>query len=120
MHVNAHKAGDVVIVDLEGDLVLGDGDEVLRDVITELLGEGWRKIIVNLSKVHRLDSAGIGELVAGWKLAKRFEAELKLVRLGDRVKHTLHLSQVLPVLEVYEHEKDALEHFRSEASNKPA
>jgi len=111
MHVDARKAGEIVIVDLQGDLVLGDGDEILRDVITELLGEGWRKILLNLSKVERMDSSGIGELVASWKLAKRFEAQLKLVRLGDRVRHTLHLTQVLPLLEVYEHEKDALAHF---------
>ena len=111
MHVDARKTGDVVIVDLNGDLVAGDGDEILRDVITELLGEGWRKILLNLSKVHRLDSSGIGEIVAGWKLAGRFEASLKLVRLGDRVRHTLHLSQVLPLLEVYETEHEALAHF---------
>jgi anti-anti-sigma regulatory factor len=58
-----------------------------------------------------MDSSGIGELVASWKLARRFEAKLKVLRPGDKVKHTLHLTQILPVLEVFEDEKTALASF---------
>ncbi len=112
MKADVRKAGDVIIVDLKGDLVLGDGDEVLQDVFSELLTEGWKKILLNLSKVSRLDSSGIGELVNGWKTANKLGASVKLLRLGDRVKHTLHLSQVLPLLEVFEEEKAALASFQ--------
>ena len=113
MRADVRKIDDVIIVDLKGDLVAGDGDEVLHDVLSELLTEGWKRILLNLSKVSRLDSSGIGELVSGWKTATRLGASVKLVRLGDRVKHTLHLSQVLPLLEVYEDEKAALASFHA-------
>jgi anti-sigma B factor antagonist len=109
--VDVRKAGEVIIVDMAGNLVLGDGEEMLGEVMAEVLAEGWKKIVLNLSKVSRLDSSGIGELVAGWKRARKLGASVKLVRLGDRVKHTLHLSQVLPLLEVYEQEADAVESF---------
>jgi anti-anti-sigma factor len=111
MHVDVHHRDDVIVLDLNGDLVLGDGDAVLRASVDELLAEGWRKIVINLSRVHRLDSSGIGELVASWKLARRFDASLKVLRPGDKVKHTLHLTQILPVLEVFEDEKTALASF---------
>jgi anti-sigma B factor antagonist len=111
MHVDVHHRGDVIILDLNGDLVLGDGDVVLRASVDELLAEGWRKILINLSRVHRMDSSGIGELVASWKLAGRFDARLKVLRPGDRVKHTLHLTQILPVLEVFEDEHAAIASF---------
>jgi len=101
----------VIVIDLTGNLVLGDGEEMLDEVMAEVLAEGWKKIVLNLSKVQRLDSSGIGELVAGWKQARKVGASLKLVRLGDRVKHTLHLSQVLPLLEVYEQETEAIASF---------
>ncbi|HNX48847.1 MAG TPA: STAS domain-containing protein [Thermoanaerobaculaceae bacterium] len=111
MHVGVRKAGEVIVIDLTGNLVLGDGEEMLDEVMAEVLAEGWKKIVLNLSKVQRLDSSGIGELVAGWKQARKVGASLKLVRLGDRVKHTLHLSQVLPLLEVYEQETEAIASF---------
>jgi anti-sigma B factor antagonist len=111
MHADVRHADDVVIVDLRGDLVAEDGDELLRQVVDELVAEGWRKILLNLARVKRLDSGGVGELVASWKLANEFGASIKLLRPGDRIKHTLHLSQILPLLEVYENEGEAIASF---------
>jgi anti-sigma B factor antagonist len=111
MHVNVRRAGGVILVDLEGGLVMGDGDEVLHDVMDELLAEGWKSILLNLTAVERLDSAGVGELVASWKLAREFGADVKLLRPGDRVRHALHLSQILPLLEVFEDETAAVASF---------
>jgi anti-sigma B factor antagonist len=111
MESRLRKSGDVTIVDLEGDLVIGDGDEVLHNVLDEVLAAGARKVLVNLAGVSRMDSSGIGELVSGWKLAKRHAASVRLLRPGDRVRFTLHLTQVLPLIEVYEDEQQALAAF---------
>ena len=98
-------------MDFKGDLLTEDGEEVLREVVAELIAEGWTKILLNLARVKRLDSGGVGELVATWKLAHELGAALKLLRPGDRVKHTLHLSQILPLLEVFEDEPAAVASF---------
>ena len=103
---------DIAVVALDGDLVLGVGDEILRDQLQRLLRPPQaRGVILNLSQVERLDSSGIGELVSWWKEAQRQGVSLKLVRLGDRVRHALHLSQLLPVMEVFEDEAAALASF---------
>lgn len=111
MNADVRHADDVVIVDLRGDLVAEDGEELLREVVDELVAEGWRKILLNLAKIKRMDSGGVGELVASWKLANEFGAKIKLLRPGDRVRHTLHLSQILPLLEVFEDEPQAVASF---------
>ncbi|TAM55264.1 MAG: anti-sigma factor antagonist [Acidobacteria bacterium] len=111
MRADVRQAKDVVIVDFKGDLLTEDGEEVLREVVAELIAEGWTKILLNLARVKRLDSGGVGELVATWKLAHELGAALKLLRPGDRVKHTLHLSQILPLLEVFEDEPAAVASF---------
>lgn len=116
MRVNLRYVDDVVIAELEGDLVAGVGDEVLRDLINDLLATDQKKVLLSLAGVDRLDSAGVGELVASWKLAQRFGSSIRLLRPGDRVRRTLHLSQILPLLDVYEDENAALEDFRSAVS----
>jgi len=113
MEARVRKSDNVTIVDLTGDLVIGDGDEVLHDLLDQLLPAGTRHVLVNLAGVSRMDSSGIGELVAGWKLAKRHGASLRLLRPGDQVRFTLHLTQVLPLIEVYEDEQQALAAFAS-------
>jgi anti-anti-sigma factor len=111
MHVEIRKADDVVIVDLKGKLTLGLGDQILRDTIDELLAENWKKILLNLSEVTFLDSAGVGELVAGLRTSKRFGASLKLLNASERVHSTLYIARLLPVFELYSDEAEALSHF---------
>jgi len=115
MHVTVRKSEDVVIASLKGQLHGGLGDEILRGVVNELLAEGWRKILLNLSKIHSIDSAGIGELVQSLRVCRKFGAELKLLNPHDRVKKSLHLAQLLPVFHVYEDEEEALRGFAAAA-----
>ncbi len=111
MKVDVRHVDEVIIIDLKGRLVMGVGDELLREVINELLAEGWTKILLNLGEVPVIDSSGLGEVVSGWKLTRHFGGSLKLLRPGDRVQYTLRLSQVLPLLEVFEDEDEAVASF---------
>jgi anti-anti-sigma factor len=116
MHVEVRKAKDVVIVDLTGKLLAGIGDEILRNVVNELLAEGWKKILLNLSEVATIDSAGMGELVASHRTCVQFKANLKLLNLHERVRQSLHLSQLLPIFEVYVDEGVALRHYEEKTA----
>jgi len=111
MHVELRKAGDVVIVDLKGKLTLGLGDQILRDTIDELLAENWKKLLLNLSGVSFMDSAGVGELVAGLRTARRFGARLKIVNINERVQSTLYIARLLPIFEIHDDEAKALAAF---------
>ena len=111
MRVDVRKTEEVIIVDLKGRLVSGTGDQLLRKIINELLAASWPKILLNLSEVSKIDSAGIGELVAGIKLAERFDSKVKLLHVRGQIRDILELSQILPLLEVYDSEQSALEAF---------
>ena len=111
MHLEVRQSRDVVILDLRGRLTAGLGDQILRDAIDELLAENRRRILLNLSEVAFVDSAGLGELVAGLKTAHRFGAELKLLNVGDRVYSTLEMARLLPTFEIYSDEEEAVRSF---------
>ncbi len=116
MHVELRKTGEVVIVDLKGKLTAGLGDQILRETIDELLAENWKKILLNLSDVAFMDSAGVGELVAGLRTAQRFGAQLKLLNASERVHSTLYMARLLPVFELCKTEAEALARFSSASS----
>ena len=111
MRVDVRQAEDVIIVDLKGRLVSGTGDQLLREVMNELLAASWTKILLNLSEVTKIDSAGIGELVASIKLAERFSSRVKLLHVRGQIRDILELSQILPLLEIYASEESAIEAF---------
>ena len=111
MNIETRKKGDVVIVDFEGRLAVGVGDEVLPRLIEQLLSEGNRKILLNLSDMEYIDSNGLGELVQVFRESKRGGASLRLLKPHDRVAKTLRLTNLLPMFTVYETEEDALAAF---------
>lgn len=118
MEVDAREApGNVIIVDLKGRLVAGTGAEQLKEVFNQLLGSNCEKIVLNLSEVSKIDSAGIGELVAGVRLAKKFGSSVKLLHVRGQVRDILALSQLLPLLDIYYSEEEALAAFEKDAAD---
>jgi anti-anti-sigma factor len=111
MHVEIRQVQDVMILDLKGRLTAGLGDQILREALDELLAENRKKILLNLSEVAFLDSAGVGELVAGLRTAKRLGAQLKLLNLGERVYSTLEMARLLPTFDTYNDESEAVRSF---------
>jgi anti-sigma B factor antagonist len=115
VNIETRKKGDVVIVDFQGRLAIGVGDELLPTLIEQLLNEGNKKILLNLSDMDYIDSNGLGELVQSLKQSKRFGASLRLLKPQDRVRNTLRLTNLLPMFSVYESEAEALRSFASES-----
>ena len=114
MNIETRKKGDVVIVDFQGRLAVGVGEEMLPRLIEQLLEEGSRKILLNLSEMDYIDSNGLGELVQSLKTSKRFGASLRLLKPQDRVKKTLRLTNLLPMFSVYDSESEAIKSFAAE------
>lgn len=111
MHVDIRQKGNVLVVDLQGKLVRGVGDLVLREVVDRLLADEWSDLLLNLSAVTSIDSSGVGELVAAHRLVDRFGGALKLLSLSPKVEETLRLSLLLPVFEIFGDEAEAVASF---------
>ena len=113
MKVNLREYGDVTVVDLNGKITIGRGDVVLRETVEQLFDEGRRQVLLNLSGVSYMDSAGIGELVACHKRAIENSGTLKLLNPSGKVYDLLQLTKLDEVFETFQEEKEALVSFTS-------
>lgn len=113
MKIEAHTEGDVRILALDGRLIAGTGDVVLRDAMNRVVAEGWTKVLLDLSRIKRIDSAGIGELMASRKLAQRFGSEIRLLNVEGQVHHILEMGQLLPLFTIYSDQETAVAEFSS-------
>lgn len=113
MEIDVRQVEDVIILDMEGRLTAGTGDRVLREAMNQLVADDWKKILLNLSEVRKIDSAGIGELMASIKLARRFSCDARLLNVKGQVLQILELSQLLPLLDVFQDEEEAVSSFKS-------
>jgi anti-sigma B factor antagonist len=111
MQIHQRTVGDVTIVDLNGKMTLGEGDELLRDKVNSLVQQGQKKIILNLAEVPYIDSAGLGEVVRTYTTVSRQGGSLKLLSLTKRIQDLLAITKLLTVFETFENEQDAIKSF---------
>ena len=113
MKLDLREKDGVTILVLSGQLTGGVGDEQFREAIDTILASGRNKILVDFADVTFMDSAGMGELVAGHRTVERFGGQLKLLSPSKRVHNTLTMSKLLPIIQVFESEDDAIASFAS-------
>lgn len=111
MKLDLREKDGVSILDVAGELTVGGGDEMLREAIDTLAGSGRNYILLNLSHVEFMDSAGVGELVAGHRLMERMGGKLKIVNAPPKVFNSLTISKLLPIFEVFDDEDEAVASF---------
>jgi anti-sigma B factor antagonist len=106
------QLGDVSVVALKGRIVLGEGSSALRERVKNLVTDGKKKIVLNMTNVTYIDSAGLGALVAAHISAKKQGAALHLSDLGNKFHEVLQLTRLLTVFDVYATEAEAISSFR--------
>ena len=111
LDVNKRQAGDVTILDLSGEVRIGEGAVALRDSIRNLADQGKTKVLLNLAGVKYMDSTGVGELIANYTTVTRQGGQLKLVHLTKRITDLLSITKLLTVFETFDSEPEALKSF---------
>src|SRR6476661_7601839 len=51
LNISERQAGDITILDMDGKVTIGEGSVALRNTIRRLVGEGKKKILLNLAGV---------------------------------------------------------------------
>ena len=115
MQIEERKVGDVVVLDLKGQITLGEGDELLKDKINSLVNQGFKKLLLNLAAVPYIDSAGLGEIVRTYTTVSRQGGSLKLLNLTKRITDLLSITKLLTVFETFDSEGDAIKSFSASA-----
>ena len=101
MRINERQVADVMVLELDGRLILEEGESPLRETVDRLVKQGHVKILVDLRGVTKIDSAGIGMLVSKY---------LTAFRHGGRVK------RLCTVFEMFDSEDEALRSFETTPS----
>jgi anti-sigma B factor antagonist len=116
MQIQERTVGDVTVLDLQGKLTLGDGDELLRDKVNSLIQQDRKKVLLNLERVPYIDSAGLGEVVRTYTTVKRQEGSLKLLNLTKRIQDLLSITKLLTVFETFDTESEAIKSYTKSAN----
>jgi anti-sigma B factor antagonist len=104
------QAGQVSVVEVTGKLTSLESG-ALRNGIAQLLKEGRKQILLNLSGLLYLDSSGIGDLAHTYMSVIKSGGEMKVVGLTDKVEEVLKITQLYQVFQEFKDEHTALRSF---------
>jgi len=114
-HEGRKGAMDVVTEPIEGGALIrisGDWDiysaPKLHAALNKAFGEGPVKLVLDLSNVDFLGTAGISELVLCIKRMEKTGGSLRLFGLQPGVLNALKLTNMDALFQIFESEKEAL------------
>jgi anti-sigma B factor antagonist len=111
LNITERRSDSVVILDLQGKIKLGAGNQELHQSLRSLVEKGEKKVLLNLAEVSGIDSSGLGELIAGYATLQKNGGDLKLLNLTERVSELMMITKLLTVFEVFDDEAQAIESF---------
>jgi anti-sigma B factor antagonist len=115
MKFSTRNVGDIVIIDVEGKILLGEGDVDIKLAVDNLLKKGTNNILLNLAKVPYIDSAGLGEIIRCFTALRRKGGSFKLLSPNPRIIDLLNITNLVNVFDWYDDESTALTSFSDNA-----
>ena len=101
----------VIVVHVRGAIFFDEDSTFLRVQVKHLL-EKSRQIVLDLGNVTRIDSSGLGTLVALFVSARKVGGDIKLANLGNHIKEALRITRLVTVFDIFDKTEDAVASFK--------
>jgi anti-sigma B factor antagonist len=111
LQIAERRQDDIVVLTLSGQITLDDGDLAFGRYVDQLIAAGGRKLIVDLSGVGYIDSAGVGMLVAESQRVAAQGGSMRLAHLTARSHHLLAMLKLKMMFEIYDDVDAAVRSF---------
>jgi anti-sigma B factor antagonist len=115
LSITNKRADGVIVVHLSGAIFFDEESTSLRVRVKYLLDKS-PQIVLDLGNVTRIDSCGLGTLVALYASARRIGGDIKLANLGNHIREALQITRLVTVFEVFDNVEDAIASFNKAAT----
>ncbi len=102
--------GGVTVVEVEGELIVGNRQE-LKSRVLERLDDGSRKFLIDFTRSSYIDSSGLGVLVSLAKKVREAEGELRLAGLNEDLRTLFELTKLDTLFHIADSRAAALAAF---------
>lgn len=103
--------GKIGVIEVKGSLVGGDETDELRGAVADIIEQGNKNLIIDLSKVTYLNSTAIGVLVSTHTTYSRNKGQVKLCGINKNINNIFVITKLTLVFEVCETREDAVKSF---------
>jgi len=110
MGFQVSRNGEVTLVEVEGQLIVGNRQELKQQVLDQLEA-GDRKFVIDFANTGYIDSSGLGVLVSLSKKIREQGGELRLSSLNGDLRTLFELTKLDTLFRIADSKEQALEGF---------
>jgi anti-anti-sigma factor len=85
--------------------------EEFKQILTQDIESGWRKIVIDLSECEFIDSTFLGALVVSLKKVTTLGGDLRLIGFQPAVHSMFELTRMYRVFEAFSTREEAIKSF---------
>ena len=111
MNLIKEYQNNIVIIRLDGDVMGGPEAVKLNEEINRMLDEKVMEVVIDLGKVKRMNSSGLGIMINALTTYKQNGGNLKLASPTPLVNNLLEITKLKDIFEVYDQLDSAINSF---------
>lgn len=92
----------VAVITVAGRVMIGPEGEQIETLVRDLLGQGFKAIIFDLSGVTHMDSTGMGRFIASLTMSMKNKAQLMLAGTAPKVREGFRVTRLDTVFKFYD------------------
>jgi anti-sigma B factor antagonist len=110
MHINISEMRRVTMIELSGRIDSSNAEKV-GEALNEQIDAGRHQVVLDLSGVEYMSSAGLRELVSASKKVRGLGGDLRIASPSARVKEVLNLAGLNLIFQVFATQVEAVGSF---------
>ena len=112
MSLKTELKGNVAILHIKGKLMGGNETDECHRKVKDLIAEGQKNILADLSHVTWLNSKGLGMIMACFTSLKNAGGEFKISGATEKAKSLLMITKLLTIFESFDKVDEAVASFK--------
>jgi anti-sigma B factor antagonist len=95
-------APGIAVVSLAGRLMLGPEGQEVETIVGDLLAQGYRKIILDMTGLTHIDSTGIGRCIASLNKISQLGGKLHMAGAAGQVREGFRVTRLDKVFRFFD------------------
>ena len=102
---------DLVVIEINDKLMTEEHIQMFSSAVDEQLADKCKSFVVDLSKLKRINSSGLGSLISVYTSIRNKDGEMKIGGLNEFISKVLEITKLIEVFEYYETSEEAVDSF---------
>jgi anti-sigma B factor antagonist len=111
MNLSSKEVNGITVVELEGSVLGGPDAAALNDLLHSLAAKRRKKVILDLSSVHTMNSSGLSMLIAALTTLRDAGGTLRVAGASEKIENLFVITKLSTVIEMYPTVKKAAASF---------